>query len=102
MTFGKDLLMGFVQTHHCCLEFGLGKSVMAQIIEEEALEAIESLKMQSGQDIKIEQNFNIHIFNILWRIATNTRYNVSNREMKKIDRINSLGTFNIFSMMIHS
>ena len=75
---------------------------MAQNIEEEALEAIESLKKQSGQDIKIEQNFNIYIFNILWRIATNTRYNVSIREMKKIDRINSLGTFNIFSMMIHS
>ena len=55
---------------------------MAQNIEEEALEAIESLKKQSGQDIKIEQNFNIHIFNILWRMATNTRYNVSIREKK--------------------
>ena len=54
---------------------------MAQNIEEEALEAIESLKKQSGKDIKIEQNFNIHIFNILWRIATNTRYNVSIREI---------------------
>ena len=74
---------------------------MAQNIEEEALEAIESLKKQSGQDIKIEQNFNIHIFNILWRMATNTRYNVSFRG-KKIDKINSLGAFNIFSMMIRS
>lgn len=59
---------------------------MAQNIEEEALEAIESLKNQSGQDIKIEQNFNIHIFNILWRIATNTRYNVSIREIKKVSQ----------------
>ena len=75
---------------------------MAQNIEEEALEAIESLKKHNGKDIRIEQNFNIHIFNILWRIATNTRYNVSFREMKKIDRINSLGAFNIFSMMIRS
>ena len=50
---------------------------MAQNIEEEALEAIESLKKYDGQDVKIDQNFNIHIFNILWRIAANTRYIVS-------------------------
>ena len=64
-------------TPHCCVEFGLGKSVMAQNIEEEALEAMESLRKYDGKDVKIDQNFNIHIFNILWRIATNTLYNVS-------------------------
>ena len=55
---------------------------MAHNIEEEALEAMESLKKYDGQDIKIDQNFNIYIFNILWRIATNTRYSVSIIEMK--------------------
>ena len=54
---------------------------MAQNIEEEALEAMESFKKYDGQDVKIDQNFNIYIFNILWRIATNTRYNVSIKEI---------------------
>ena len=54
---------------------------MAQNIEEEALEAMECFKKYDGQDVKIDQNFNIYIFNILWRIATNTRYNVSIKEI---------------------
>ena len=55
---------------------------MDHAIEEEALEAMESLKKYGGQDIKIDQNFNIYIFNILWRIATNTRYSVSVLDIK--------------------
>ena len=50
---------------------------MAIAIEEEALEAIERLKEYHGQDLLINQNFNIPVFNILWRIATNHRYSVS-------------------------
>ena len=46
-------------------------------IREEALEAIERMKHCAGQDVLIDQNFNIPIFNIIWRIATNNRYNVS-------------------------
>ena len=78
---GNNTFVHFLTTHWC-LEFGLGKSVMAHNIEEEALEAMESLKKYDGQDIKIDQNFNIHRFNILWRIATNSRYSVSIIEMK--------------------
>ena len=49
---------------------------MANAIEEEALEAVDRLKQVAGQDILIDQNFNIPIFNVLWRIATNNRYSV--------------------------
>ena len=61
----------------CSAEFGLGKSLMATAIEEEALEAIDRLKQLDGKDILIDQNFNIPIFNVLWRIVTNNRYSVS-------------------------
>ena len=64
-----------VQVHSA--EFGLGKSVMTNAIEEEALEAIDRLKQFNGKDILIDQNFNIPIFNVLWRIAINNRYSVS-------------------------
>ena len=50
---------------------------MATAIEEEALEAIDRLKQLDGKDILIDQNFNIPIFNVLWRIVTNNRYSVS-------------------------
>jgi hypothetical protein len=58
-------------------EFGLGKNIMCTIIEEEAAEAIERLKLYDGQDLLVDQNFNVPIFNILWRIAASRRYNVS-------------------------
>ena len=50
---------------------------MMVAIEEEAQEAIERLKQYCDRDLLINQNFNIPIFNILWRIATNRRYSVS-------------------------
>ena len=50
---------------------------MVCAIEEEALEAIERLRQGCERDLLIDQNFNIPIFNILWRIATNRRYSVS-------------------------
>ena len=50
---------------------------MVCAIEEEALEAIERLRQYCERDLLIDQNFNIPIFNILWRIATNRRYSVS-------------------------
>ena len=58
-------------------EFGLGKSAMVCAIEEEASEAIERLRQCCEADLLIDQNFNIPIFNIIWRIAANRRYNVS-------------------------
>ena len=61
-----------------CLEFGFGKSVMGTIIQEEAVEAIDRMKQLPGQDVLIDQNFSIPIFNIIWRIATNNRYSVRN------------------------
>ena len=50
---------------------------MVCAIEEEALEAIERLRQGCERDLLIDQNFNIPIFNIIWRIAANRRYNVS-------------------------
>ena len=50
---------------------------MVCAIEEEALEAMERLRQCCEKDLLIDQNFNIPIFNILWRIATNRRYSVS-------------------------
>ena len=50
---------------------------MVCAIEEEAMEAIERLRQCCKEDLLIDQNFNIPIFNILWRIATNRRYSVS-------------------------
>ena len=51
---------------------------METAIHEEAAEAVERLKQSVGvgQDVLIDQNFNIPIFNIIWRIATNNRYSV--------------------------
>merc|ERR1712117_749004 len=76
-------------------EFGLGKSVMETAIQEEALEAIERMKQDVGvgQDVLIDQNFNIPIFNIIWRIATNNRYSVS-----FFDILGSLYDFKIHSI----
>ena len=63
--------------HRHLIEFGLGKSTMKTAIQEEATEVIEKLKQKSGSDILIENNFNIAIFNILWRVAVNQRFDVS-------------------------
>ncbi len=46
-------------------------------IQEEASEAIEMLKQRSGNDVLIENNFNIAVFNILWRVAVNQRFEVN-------------------------
>ena len=51
---------------------------MSTAIQEEAVEAIDRMKQLSGQDVLVDQNFNIPIFNIIWRIATNNRYSVRN------------------------
>ena len=50
---------------------------MATAIQEEAMEAIERMKQRAEQEVLIDQNFNIPIFNIIWRLATNNRYSVS-------------------------
>ena len=50
---------------------------MVSAIEEEALEAMERLRQCCERDMLVDQNFNIPIFNILWRMATNQRYSVS-------------------------
>ena len=50
---------------------------MVSAIEEEALEAMERLRQCCESDMLVDQNFNIPIFNILWRMATNQRYSVS-------------------------
>lgn len=72
-------------------EFGLGKSVMATAIEEEALEGVDRLKQVDGKDVLIDQNFNVPIFNVLWRIATNNRYSVSFSSLLSIQRaLNSI------------
>ena len=69
---------------------------METAIQEEALEAIERMKQDVGvgQDVLIDQNFNIPIFNIIWRIATNNRYSVS-----FFDILGSLYDFKIHSLM---
>ena len=68
---------------------------METAIQEEALEAIEGMKQDVGvgQDVLINQNFNIPIFNIIWRIATNNRYSVS-----FFDILGSLYDFKIHSI----
>ena len=43
---------------------------MVSAIEEEALEAMERLRQCCESDMLVDQNFNIPIFNILWRMAT--------------------------------
>ena len=43
---------------------------MVSAIEEEALEAIERLRQCCESDMLVDQNFNIPIFNILWRRET--------------------------------
>jgi hypothetical protein len=44
---------------------------MNEIIQEEASESVEHLKVLDGKDVLIYQNFNVPIFNIIWRLATN-------------------------------
>ncbi len=55
----------------------MGKNVMLTAIHEEAMEVIERMKQHDGSELLINQNFNIAIFNILWRIAVNQRFPVS-------------------------
>jgi hypothetical protein len=47
------------------------------IIEEEAMAAIDQIKLLDGQDMLINQNFNVAISNIIWRITGSKRFNVS-------------------------
>ncbi len=48
---------------------------MLTAIHEEAAEVIERLKQTEGE-ILVDQNFNVAIFNIIWRIAANQRFQV--------------------------
>ncbi len=57
-------------------EFGFGKKSMGDIIAEEAQEIVSHLESQHGKDVRVEQLFNIPVFNILWRIVAGKRYHV--------------------------
>lgn len=50
---------------------------MADIIVEEIQELIDRLKSESLGDFLVDQTFNIAIFNILWRIVSGKRFQVS-------------------------
>ena len=49
---------------------------MCTIMEEEAMDVIESLKETEGTDALIDKTFNITIFNVLWRIVAGKRFHV--------------------------
>eukprot|EP00095_Tigriopus_kingsejongensis_P005456 maker-scaffold224_size251237-snap-gene-1.46 protein:Tk05456 transcript:maker-scaffold224_size251237-snap-gene-1.46-mRNA-1 annotation:"cytochrome p450 monooxygenase" len=58
------------------------------IISEEAGLLMTSLKDKfDGQDIRVDQTFNISVFNILWRIVANKRYNPDDPEILELMQV---------------
>ncbi len=49
---------------------------MGIVIAEEAEEIVDHLRSFDGRDFRVEQTFNIPVFNILWKIVAGRRYNV--------------------------
>lgn len=49
---------------------------MGNIIAEEAHEIVVRLEGEDGNDVKVDQMFNIPVLNILWRIVAGKRYQV--------------------------
>ena len=78
----------------------MGKNIMITAIHEEALEAIQEIKKHDKSEILVDQNFNIAIFNILWRIASNQRFPVEDLKYKSSK--NRLANHNYCSKMINS
>ena len=58
-------------------EFGFGKTPMEVIMGEEAREIVDLIgNSHGGQDMIVDQTFNISVFNVLWRIVSGKRYQV--------------------------
>ncbi len=47
---------------------------MENLVNDEVLELIENLKVESGQPISTQSRFNIAVLNSLWKIVTGTRF----------------------------
>eukprot|EP00094_Tigriopus_californicus_P013115 TCALIF_12682-PA protein Name:"Similar to Cyp303a1 Probable cytochrome P450 303a1 (Drosophila melanogaster)" AED:0.09 eAED:0.09 QI:108/0.85/0.87/1/0.85/0.75/8/29/490 len=72
-------------------EFGFGNKGMWSIIADEAGIIVTDLKTQwDGQDLMVNQTFNISVLNILFKIVSGKRYRPDDPEMKELMRVLAL------------
>ncbi|RXG72956.1 cytochrome P450 2L1 [Armadillidium vulgare] len=68
-------------------DFGFGKSsFLDEIIYNEAHSLIENLKEKVNLPTEIQWEVNVAIFNIIWKLVANKRYEISDKEVQKFSK----------------
>ena len=67
-------------------EFGVGKSFLQTVINDEVAKLVEELREESGKSINLKFRFRIAVVNTLWQILNGEKSDMKNPQMAKVFR----------------
>ena len=67
-------------------EFGVGKSFLQTVINDEVAKLVEELKEESGESINLKFRTNLAVVNTLWQILNGEKSDMNNPQMAKVFR----------------
>ena len=67
-------------------EFGVGKSFLQTVINDEVATLVEELKEESGESINLKFRTNLAVVNTLWQILNGEKSDMNNPQMAKVFR----------------
>jgi len=67
-------------------EFGVGKSFLQNVINDEVAKLVEELKVESGESINLKFRTNLAVVNSLWQILNGEKADMKDPEMAKVFR----------------
>merc|ERR1719228_909536 len=67
-------------------EFGVGKSFLQDVINDEVEKLVEDLKAESGESINLKFRTNLAVVNTLWQILNGEKSDMNNPQMEKVFR----------------
>lgn len=72
-------------------EFGFGKRTMAELVQEEAVELVDTFKAKiakssngKGQVIAMRDAFSVGVLNTLWSMMASKRYDIEDKELQDL------------------
>jgi len=65
-------------------EFGVGKSFLQNVINDEVAKLVEELKVESGESINLKFRTNLAVVNSLWQILNGEKADMKDPEMAKV------------------
>jgi len=67
-------------------EFGVGKSFLQNVINDEVAKLVEELKEESGESINLKFRTNLAVVNTLWQVLNGEKTDMNDPEMAKVFR----------------